>query len=632
MAYNILLIEDNINQANFMSSLLPDDKYNVKIISDGNVAFEYLKEPNTVPDLIIVDQHLPGKSGLEILNYFNENNYDYTFVILTGIDSLELAINALKNGAVNYISKSVDLKTKLEPIIEQAIIFGINKSEKLKLQHQLIESEERFRSFFTNLPIPTFTWKKTQDDFKLIDFNNAAKEITQGGIENYRDVSLSKLYAKKPKYIEKINRCFHKKENIKEEEVYQYQSIDKIKFLRVSYIYLPTNYVIVLSEDITKQKKQNIFLNSVFESVPNSIFIVNKDGQIVMQNKQAELLFNFTSEEINGKYVEDLIPGKFKELHQVYRSNYFDNPKNRQMGHGRDLFAQKKDGTVFPAEIGLNYMDTVEGDMVLVSIIDITERKKMEQILVSTANKLKDKNVALAKSENDLKKLNATKDKLFSIIGHDLRGPIGGLKSLLELIISGMDLKDTEHLKNILEIMQESANSTYELLENLLSWAKSQRNEIIFKPDSINIYELLEQVVDLYKNTANKKQLKLHLNIDKKLTFNVDYNMLFTVFRNLISNAIKFTPEGKNIYIKTSKLNNSCSIIVQDEGIGIKKENINKLFNIEEQFSTDGTNLEKGSGLGLVLCKEFIEKHNGTITVKSKEGKGSEFIINLPIC
>ncbi len=225
-------------------------------------------------------------------------------------------------------------------------------------------------------------------------------------------------------------------------------------------------------------------------------------------------------------------------------------------------------------------------------------------------------NIQEVKTLNEnLHELNATKDKLFSIIGHDLRGPIGGFKSLIELMISGYDLSDTKSLIDILQVIQKTANSTYDLLENLLAWAKSQRNEVVYAPEEILLKEIVSLTIDLFTELTQNKGISIIDNIPENTTVFADKNMLMTVLRNLISNAIKFTKKGKQILISADKKETEHIIKIKDEGTGISPENLLKLFKNSEHLTTYGT----------------IDKHNGKILVESELGKGSTFKFTLPI-
>lgn len=227
-------------------------------------------------------------------------------------------------------------------------------------------------------------------------------------------------------------------------------------------------YVLAAIIDITDRKKRGQQFRLIVESISNAIILVDSFGKISMINKRTEKLFGYTKGELLGLKPEQLITERFNYKHHKIREKFFENPESRQMGAGRDLYAIKKDGSEFPVEIGLNPIETENGVQILVSIIDITQRKIFEEESQRYTRDIEDKNQELERTEKKLRDLNATKDKLFSIIGHDLRGPIGSSKSLINLILSDFDLSDTEYLTQTLEILQSTSNSTYELLEILL--------------------------------------------------------------------------------------------------------------------------------------------------------------------
>jgi len=388
-------------------------------------------------------------------------------------------------------------------------------------------------------------------------------------------------------------------------------------------------YVMAAIIDISERKRRDQQFRLIVESVPNAIILVDSTGKISMINGQTEKLFGYTKEELLGLYPEKLIPDHFNKNHNKLREKFFKSPEFRQMGTGRDLFAIKKNGSEFPVEIGLNPIETQNGIQILVSIIDITQRKIFEEERKRYTRDIESKNLELERTEKKLRDLNTTKDKLFSIIGHDLRGPIGASKSLIDLILSDFDLSDTEYLTQTLETLQSTSSSTYDLLEILLEWAKSQQNEVSFTPRSISLKSLVDTTINLLSEAANKKSIQIHNYIPEKQLVYADENMLSTTIRNLISNAIKFTPENKNIRISISENDSLWTINIKDEGVGINEEDQHKLFKADESFTTYGTANEKGSGLGLLLCKEFVIKHGGQIWVESKVGKGSDFIFTL---
>ncbi|MCB0805827.1 MAG: HAMP domain-containing histidine kinase [Bacteroidales bacterium] len=234
-------------------------------------------------------------------------------------------------------------------------------------------------------------------------------------------------------------------------------------------------------------------------------------------------------------------------------------------------------------------------------------------------------------SEEELRMLNATKDKFFSIIAHDLKNPFNSLLGFSDLLKNDFDSYKKDDIKRFIGIIHESSKHGFDLLENLLQWSRSQTGRIAFIPDQVNIADLIDGCIDLLKTTADKKEIRMYKDIPHDITVYGDLEMLSTVFRNLISNAIKFTLRGGRIKIKAKQNTRSVTISVIDTGVGIPEEKIPDLFRIDKQVSTYGTGNEKGTGLGLILCKEFIDKHKGKIKVSSERKNGSEFKVILPL-
>lgn len=236
----------------------------------------------------------------------------------------------------------------------------------------------------------------------------------------------------------------------------------------------------------------------------------------------------------------------------------------------------------------------------------------------------------------ELEKANKTKDKFFSIIAHDLKSPFNALLGISGILLESHTTIEEEERETLIESIHGSSMKTYRLLENLLTWAQTQTGKIKFNTETINISVLITETISLLEEPTKNKEIKLLLNAEKDLSITADRNMIDTVIRNLVSNAIKFTPKGGTITIKSETVadeNNQkfAEISVKDNGVGIASEIQSKLFKITENVSTKGTEKETGTGLGLILCKEFIEKHHGDIRVESELDKGSEFSFRIPI-
>ncbi len=247
---------------------------------------------------------------------------------------------------------------------------------------------------------------------------------------------------------------------------------------------------------------------------------------------------------------------------------------------------------------------------------DVTERIKAEQLL-------KD-------NEIKLKELIATKDKFFSIIAHELRSPFNSIIGFLELIQSQYEDFDDSEKKYYLQQTEENAINTLKLLDNLLEWAKTQSGKISFQPIQQDLLPIVKEVAETLNPSLKFKRLSLDYDIEDELKIYADKNMLTTIFQNLLSNAIKYSMPREKILIEAKQKGNFVEIIVTDSGTGMSEETKNKLFRIDEQISVPGTANEKGSGLGLLLCEDFIKRHNGSIEIESEPEKGSKFIFRIP--
>jgi PAS domain S-box-containing protein len=234
--------------------------------------------------------------------------------------------------------------------------------------------------------------------------------------------------------------------------------------------------------------------------------------------------------------------------------------------------------------------------------------------------------------ERELKESNAAKDKFLSIISHDLRSPIGSIQGLTEALLENLDSFDNEELSNFISTIHKTVSGTYNLIDNMLIWAQSQRNKIEFSPQVVVLKELIENTVHVELGEADKKEIKVERKVADEILIKADINMLSTVLRNLIFNAIKFTDRGGRIEILSSVYNSKMAeVCIRDNGIGIPADKLLMLFRIDESITTKGTENEKGTGLGLVLCKEFVERHGGKIWVESEVGKGSSFYFTIPL-
>ena len=231
----------------------------------------------------------------------------------------------------------------------------------------------------------------------------------------------------------------------------------------------------------------------------------------------------------------------------------------------------------------------------------------------------------------ELSQANALKDKMFSVISHDLRSPVSSIKLALDFISKGL-VKPTDELFNVtINDLVKTTDEAYILLENLLGWAKSQSNILNVFPESLDLKPLASNIAGLLKLTSENKKIRIENNIPEGITVFADIQMIQSVLRNLLSNALKFTPENGSVEMSAVEINTEVKVSIKDSGVGISESNLKRIFDQDQPLKTTGTNKESGSGLGLILCKDFVEKTGGRIWVESEEGKGSTFIFTIPV-
>ncbi len=353
--------------------------------------------------------------------------------------------------------------------------------------------------------------------------------------------------------------------------------------------------------------KIDIKFQKIFDESNDCIVIHSPDGQIVSVNRKAEEIFGYTREEFIKLKIRE-----FDKKKVIFNSREILEMFEKQGNIKYEIPLYKKDGTFFIGDISASRTVFDDETLIIQVIRDITERKRTLE--------------ALQTSEQMLREANSAKDKMFSIIGHDLRGPMGAIKQLFDLIVDKPEILDG----NLLTMIRETIGSTYTLLENLLLWASNQRGNVHFDAQNIKMQDIVNENFSLLSSNARNKSVELKSEIGSSVVVFGDKNMITTIIRNLVSNAIKFTPEDGRIILSAKAIDDKFEICVEDTGIGISEEDIALIFADNKYFTTYGTNNEKGSGLGLNLCKDFVERNGGKIWIESEVGKGSKFKFTLP--
>lgn len=367
---------------------------------------------------------------------------------------------------------------------------------------------------------------------------------------------------------------------------------------------------------VDKDGQSNINHSIFRQLIRNSfdmIVLIDADGVQRYVSESCRRILGYSPEELVPiSVIDDMIHPDDKDL---VRSGLQDIIFNRANGGAQYRHKHKNGEWIYLEAFGLNQLDNPLIQSVILNVRDITERKQTEE--------------ALHKREQQLRKLNATKDRLFSIIGHDLRSPFNAILGFSELLIDKNEQDDADSIISYAQMIHHAALKANELLDNLLTWSKSQAGHIIFEPCRIPLKQHINQIFELFRDLSVQKNISLHQDISDDLFVLADRSMLDTIVRNLVSNSIKYTNSGGEIIVSATENDTNWAITVRDTGIGLSDTVLKNLFRIEHTKSKKGTWNEIGTGLGLHLCKEFVERHHGTIGAKQLPN-GSQFTFSLP--
>ena len=384
------------------------------------------------------------------------------------------------------------------------------------------------------------------------------------------------------------------------------------------------NGCIHIASDITDRKIAEsglIISNERFAQVAESsgiwIWEVNAEGLYTYVNAMEETILGYGPEELIGKkhfydsFAPEVKDNLTKKAFEVFsKKESFKNFENLNINKRGHHVMLETNGVPIVDEKGtlLGYRGADK---------DITERKRFEEIIQA--------------NEAQLRELNATKDKFFSIIAHDLLNPLSNVLGFSELLKIQVQKKAYTDIEKYSDAIYNSSMQSLSLLSNLLEWSRLQSGRMKFNPEKIEISPLMTEITNLFIDSVPQKPITFCTENIDQLTVYADKEMLSAVLRNLISNALKFSYPGGRIVISAEQNEHNTILSVSDNGTGINPKAIGKLFRMDESYSTTGTQNEPGTGLGLLLCKEFVDKHGGRIWVNSEWGKGSKFSFSIPL-
>lgn len=384
------------------------------------------------------------------------------------------------------------------------------------------------------------------------------------------------------------------------------------------------DYFVSSKKDVTRLRvlRDAKFAESKFrdllELTPDAIVMANPTGRIVLANKLAERLFGYGPSELLGRPLEELLPERYRERHVGHRSEYVAHPHPRAMGVGLELYGLRKDGIEFPVEISLSPISAEDGGFVMSAIRDISDRKRIEMAL-------QDRNEQLLNAAS-------AKNRFLASMSHELRTPLNGVIGFAEFLIDGkpgpLNDKQKEYLTDILN----SGRHLLQLINDVLDLAKVEAGKMALVPETFHVRKAIDEVCAVSDPAARRKGIRVSVEMKDGLDeVHLDLQRFKQVLYNLTSNAIKFTDDGGSVSILVEPVGpDRFQLAVVDTGIGIKVEDIGRLFSEFEQLDSGASRRYEGTGLGLALTRRIVELQGGAIRVMSKVGSGSTFTVVLP--
>ncbi|MFW5706313.1 MAG: PAS domain-containing sensor histidine kinase [Bacteroidota bacterium] len=496
----------------------------------------------------------------------------------------------------------------------------LQNDELKRYSEELVKSHSRFTDLFEHAPVGYFLLK---DNFTILNVNFSASIM----LKLVKEVLIGKPITKliHPDCQDKFYFLAQKvleTDELHTEEIKLAREGDGYFWVQLQCIrdfdaITAKNRIRLVMSDITERKnieKKLKRFRAALDSTADNIFLIDYDSAYFIDvNDAASRNLGYSREEFMKMQPAHINPEYSMEFIKQVREDYLretDNSTTMEMQYRR------KNGTLIDVEV---YLKTalIDDEKVIVAVArDITERKKSQN--------------QLAQYARELEELNTSKDKFLSIISHDLRGPFLGLKGYTQMLIEEYDLLEKEEIIDYLNKIHDSSKDLYTLVDNLLKWSRLELGKIPFEPQSFNLNDELESLFKLLTGIASKKQIKLIRSIPPDLYPFADRLMLLSIMQNLVGNAIKFTRKNGTVKIDAINNNHFIHIKVEDNGVGMTSEVMEKLFTLDKSHTSRGTSGEKGTGFGLIIAREMIKKMGGTLSIESEPLKGSSFTFTLP--
>jgi signal transduction histidine kinase/DNA-binding NarL/FixJ family response regulator len=591
-SFTILLVEDNPGDVVIIKELLKSTGVDFSLKHVSTLRETILLCVEKVFDIVLLDLGLPDSIGLETLKKIQVFNVKSPVIVMTGLDDEDIALESIREGAQDYLVKS---RLTSDNIL-RGIKYGI---ERKKIQDLLKKNARQF----SLLSSTTTAINESEDVSPIytVICRNISMLLEKAGLIAFDFTEDGKIHSLGLESIEPW--------------------IDQIKLITGLNLHDPLLYSGELKKEILDLFNDGKVHNPTNDFNPVAPPALRETPQ---ERRKLSGINIYTVGFMKGSTVYGGVLIFSQNTIGVDDINIIETVSNQVSLslHRRSI------------EQDLKMSETRYRKLSKELEIKVKERTRdLEHLNYQLNQELIERHLAeeaLKRSETRLKELNATKDKFFSIIAHDLKNPFTCLLGSTELLSEKINQMDKEQVRELVQILNDSAKSGYEILQNLLDWSRSQTGMLTYNPGMINLKQLIDDNISDLRLPSSKKEIIVFSDVKGEMPVFSDKNIINAVLRNLLNNAIKFTHRFGTIKISAVNDGNEVTVSVADTGIGIPEKNINDLFRIDTKYSRPGTGMEQGTGLGLKICKEFVEMQGGKIWVESIVNEGSEFIFTVP--
>lgn len=615
----VLIVDDQQDNIKVLGNFLWE-QYRILVAHNGVRALE-IAFGKVTPDVILLDIIMPGMDGYEVCKRLkaDERTRNIPVIFVTGKDQDRDEELGFLLGAADYITK---------PVNPHIVRSRVRNQVDLKLRTDMLEQAAMERSILLD-NIQTQVWylineytyglvNKSHADFCGMKMEDMAyknmHEIFNKGIVSVCRQSNVEVFS--------TGRQVRTEEWIPNASGQQ-RLLSIIKSPKIGKNGL-VEFVVCSADDITDLKQaeqEREAFAAVVENSDNIIVVKDLDLRVMATNSAFARASGHSSyKDLIGKTDAEIFGVSADE--EPVRTYMEDERKAQMLPRGKVIVREEPviqpDGEVRTVLTRKYPIFDSDGKLLGTGNIsaDITERRHIEE--------------QLRQANEKLERLNAEKDKLFSIICHDLRSPMSGLISSTEMLSSQLEVFSPDDISYISNELHKNAKTTFALLEELLQWAQMSQGGIDYNPELCNLNELVTIGLNSVKNVAQNKNIRIDTELPDDLVVRVDQSMIKTVIRNLLFNALKFSHHGGQVFVRAFRIEDRISMTVQDNGTGMCKKVQSLIFSVDKAKRQPGTDGEKGTGLGLLLCKQFIEKHGEKIWVESRQGEGTTIFFTLP--